>query len=168
MKNLVQYIKESAADGKNGHYEDFVDEDTGELVTMWINDPTPEELEAREKEREESARQYYEKREKERELYKELKIDSLEDEVWALQDELKDLHREYRQLEIDQEEEVGELYAAGKEAEAEKLAQKYGAKFNKNSKQQESIKKKLERAKKKLDVARHKMYKLRDELWGDE
>ncbi len=60
MKNLVQYIKESAADGKNGHYEDFVDEDTGELVTMWINDPTPEELEAREKEREESARQYCE------------------------------------------------------------------------------------------------------------
>ena len=162
MKNLVQYIKESSSDGKNGHYEDFVDEDTGELVTMWINDPTPEELEAREKEREESARKYYEKCEKEREVYKELKIDSLEDEVWALQDELKDLHREYRQLEIDQEEEVGGLYTAGKEAEAEKLAQKYGAKFNKNSKQQESIKKKLERAKKKLDVARHKMDKLRD------
>ena len=50
-----------------------------------------------------------------------------------------------RQLEIDQEEEVGGLYADGKEAEAEKLAQKYGVKFNKNSKQQESLKKKLEK-----------------------
>ena len=80
---------------------------------------------------------------------------------------MKDLHREYRQLEIDQEEEVGGLYADGKETEAEKLAQKYGAKFNKNSKQQESLKKKLENAKKKLNVARRKMDKVRSELWGD-
>lgn len=167
MKNINQYIKESEKDGKNGHYEDFADEDTGEIVTMWVDDPTPEELEAREKEREESARQYYEKCEKERAAYKELKIDSLEDVVWYLQVELKDLHQEYRQLEIDQEEEVGGLYADGKEAEAEKLAQKYGAKFNKNSKQQESIKKKLEIAKKKLDLARRKLYKLLDEIWGN-
>lgn len=167
MKDINQYIKESEKDGKNGHYEDFVDEDTGEIVTMWVDDPTPEELEAREREREESARQYYEKCEKERAAYKELKIDSLEDVVWYLQVELKDLHQEYRQLEIDQEEEVGGLYADGKEAEAEKLAQKYGAKFNKNSNQQESIKKKLENAKKKLNVARHKMDKIRDEIWGN-
>lgn len=168
MKNFTQYIKESEKDGKNGHYEDFVDEDTGEIVTLWVDDPTPEELEAREKEREESARKYYEKCEKERAAYKELKIESLEDEVWSLQDELKDLHREYRQLEIDQEEEVGGLYADGKEAEAEKLAQKYGAKFNKNSKQQESLKKKLEKAKKKLNAARRKMDKVRHELWGND
>ena len=46
MKNFKDYlIKESEKDGKNGHYEDFVDEDTGEIVTLWVDDPTPEELE---------------------------------------------------------------------------------------------------------------------------
>ena len=43
MKNLYNYIKESEKDGKNGHYEDFVDEDTGEIVTLWVADPDPEE-----------------------------------------------------------------------------------------------------------------------------
>lgn len=167
MKTLNQYLKESSEDGKNGHWEDFVDEDTGEIVTMWVNDPTPEELEAQEKERQENARKYWEKCEKERQAYKELNIDALEDEVWSMQDELKDLHREYRQLEIDQEEEVGGLYANGKEAEAEKLAQKYGAKFNKNAKEQEKLKKKLGTIQKKLNTARRKMDKIRAELWGD-
>lgn len=167
MKNFTQYIKESAEDGKNGHYEDFVDEDTGEIFSMWIEDPDPEELAKREKEREEESRRYWEKVEKERAAFKDLKIDALEDEVWSLKDELHDLHREYRQLEIDQEEEVGGLYAQGKEAEAEKLAQKYGAQFNKNSKQQEVLKKKLEKAKDKLYKARRKMDKVRSELWGE-
>ena len=166
MKDLYKYLKESAEDGKNGHYEDFVDEDTGEIVTLWVDDPTPEELEAQEKQREEDSRKYWEKVEKERAIYKDLKIDALEDDVWALQDELKNLHKEYRQLEIDQEEEVGGLYTQGKEAEAEKLAQKYGIEFNKNSKKQETLKKKLEAAKKKLWNARKKMDKVRDELWG--
>lgn len=168
MKNLNNYLKESEQDGKNGHYEDFVDEDTGEIFSMWVEDPTPEELEAREKEREENARKYYEKVEKERAAYKELKIDELEDEVWAIKDELHDLHREYRQLEIDQEDEVGGLYAQGKEFEAEKLAQKYGIQFNKNSKRQEVLKKKLEKSKAKLYKARGKMDKIRHELWGDD
>ena len=42
MKNINQYIKESEKDGKNGHYEDFADEDTGEIVTLWVADPDPE------------------------------------------------------------------------------------------------------------------------------
>ena len=167
MKDLQKYILESEKDGKNGHYEDFVDEDTGEIVTLWVDDPTPEELEQREKEREESARKYYEKCKKEQDTYKELKLDELEDTVWYLQQELKDLHKEYRQLQIDQEEEVGGLYAQGKEAEAEKLAQKYGIKFNKNAKDQEKMKKQLEKAQKKLNVARKKMDKVRHELWAD-
>jgi hypothetical protein len=166
MKQITDYIKESENDGKNGHYEDFADEDTGEIITLWVDDPTPEELEAREKEREESARKYYEKCEKERAAYKELKIDSLEDEVWNYQQELKDLHDQYRQLEIDQEEEVGGLYADGKEAEAEKLAQKYGKDFNKLASKQLLTQRKLAASKTKLSVARKKMDKIRNELWG--
>ena len=167
MKKINQYIKESSEDGKNGHWQDFVDEETGEIVNLWVDDPTPEELEAREKKREESTHKYYEKCKKEQDAYKELKIDELEDTVWYLQQDLKDLHKEYRQLQIDQEEEVGSLYAQGKEAEAEKLAQKYGTKFNKNAKDQEKMKKQLERAKDKLFKAHRKMDKVRTELWGE-
>ena len=34
MKPLSKYLKESYKDEKQGHYEDFVDEDTGEIVTL--------------------------------------------------------------------------------------------------------------------------------------
>ena len=46
MKTLSQYIKESidkSQNSKNGHFEEFVDEETGELVTLWIEDK-PEEI----------------------------------------------------------------------------------------------------------------------------
>lgn len=166
MKKLNHYIKESFEDGKNGHYEEFADEDTGEIVTMWVNDPTPEELAKREEESKKAMDEYWAKVEKEQKIHKELNIDKLEDDVWDLQSRLKDLHREYRELEIDQEEEVGGLYVSGKEAEAEALAQEYGEKFNKNSEEQEKLKQKLVVAKKKLDDAREKWYKLTDGLWG--
>lgn len=166
MKKLNHYIKESFEDGKNGHYEEFADEDTGEIVTMWVNDPTPEELAKREEESKKAMDEYWAKVEKEQKIHKELNIDKLEDDVWDLQSRLKDLHREYRELEIDQEEEVGSLYVSGKEAEAEALAQEYGEKFNKNSEEQEKLKQKLVVAKKKLDDAREKWYKLTDGLWG--
>lgn len=165
MKNLKLYLKETAEDGKNGHYEDFVDEDTGEIVSLWVADPDPEELKKQEEEREKSMQEYWEKRKKEEQAFKDLKIDSLEDEVWSYQDQLKDLHREFRELRIDQEEEVGALYVKGDEAAAEKLAQEYGEKFNKNAEQQESVQKKLIKAKKKLNTARKKMDKIYNELW---
>ena len=43
MKSIVKYIYESEKDGKNGKYVEFVDEDTGEIVKVWQNDPDPEE-----------------------------------------------------------------------------------------------------------------------------
>ena len=73
VKDLYKYIKESSEDGKNGHWKDFVDEDTGEIVTMWVNDPTPEDIAAKEKEREENTRSYDEKQQKEHEMRKQLK-----------------------------------------------------------------------------------------------
>lgn len=166
MKSINKFIKESSEDGLNGHWQDFIDEETGEIVTMWVDDPTPEELERQEEERRNALKSYLDKCDKERQAYKELNIDSLEDQVWYMQQELKDLHDEYRQLQIDQEEELGPLYTDGKEAEAEKLAQKYGKQFNKNSKKQETLKKKLGMAQKRLNIARNKMWKIRSELWG--
>ena len=165
MKKLNHYIKESVEDGKNGHYEDFADEDTGEIVTMWVNDPTPEELAKREEEQKKAMDAYWAKVEQENKYHKQLNIDKLEDDVWNLQSQLKDLHREYRELEIDQEEEVGGLYVNGKEAEAEALAQEYGEKFNKNSEEQEKIKQKLVIAKKKLNDAEDKWRDFVSKLW---
>lgn len=166
MKSLHKYIMESSEDGKNGHWEDFVDEDTGEIVSMWVNDPTPEELEKQEKEREENINSWYEKRKKEDELRKKLQLDKLDDDVWNYEQQLKDLNNEYRELRIDMEEELGYLYSQGDEAEAEKLAQKYGAKENKIAKQQESIRKKLSLARKRQDSASIKFWKEYDKIWN--
>ena len=165
MKALYKYVKESAEDGKNGHWEDFVDEDTGEIVTMWVNDPTPEDIAAKEKEREENTHSYYEKQQKENEMRKQLKLDELDDIVWDYEQQLKDLNREYRDLRMDMEEELGQLYSSGKEAEAEKLAQKYGKQENRITKEQESLRKKLASAKKKRDIASSKFWKFYDKLW---
>lgn len=168
MKALYKYVKESAEDGKNGHWEDFVDEDTGEIVTMWVNDPTPEDIAAKEKEREENTHSYYEKQQKENEMRKQLKLDELDDIVWGYEQQLKDLNREYRDLRMDMEEELGQLYSSGKEAEAEKLAQKYGKQENRITKEQESLRKKLASAKKKRDIASSKFWKFYDKLWDIE
>ena len=165
MKALYKYIKESAEDGKNGHWEEFVDEDTGEIVTMWVNDPTPEDIAAKEKEREENTYSYYEKQQKENEMRKQLKLDELDDIVWDYEQQLKDLNKEYRDLRIDMEEELGQLYSSGKEAEAEKLAQKYGKQENRITKEQESLRKKLASVKKKRDIASSKFWKFYDKLW---
>ena len=168
MKDLYKYIKESAEDGKNGHWEDFADEDTGEIVTMWVNDPTPEDITAKEKEREENARSYYENWKKENEMRKQLKLDELDDIIWDYEQQLKDLNREYRDLRIDMEEELGHLYSSGKDAEAEKLAQKYGKRENRIVKEQESLRKKLASAKKKRDIASSKFWKFYHKLWDTE
>ena len=63
------------------------------------------------------------------------------------------------------EEELGQLYSSGKEAEAEKLAQKYGKQENRITKEQESLRKKLASAKKKRDIASSKFWKFYDKLW---
>lgn len=166
MKDLYKYIKESHEDGKNGHWKDFVDEDTSEIVTMQVNDPTPEDIAAKEKEREEDTRSYYEKQQKENDMCKQLKLDELDDVVWDYEQQLKDLNREYRDLMIDMEEEVGHLYSSGKDAEAEKLAQKYGEQENRIVKKQESLRKKLSSVKKKRDNTLSKFWKFYDKLWA--
>lgn len=162
MKPLKKFITESEADGKNGHYEEFVDPDTGEICTLWIDDiEAAKEREKARLAREEEDRKYNEIITKEKEIRKEL--DPLEDQMYDLEGELKDLKREYRDLQIDHEEEVGGLYGDGKFEEAEKLAQEYGIKFNKLEKQIKTIKNKI----RKLEPKIEKLQAQKWELWAN-
>ena len=43
MKSIIEYINESEKGGKNGKYVEYVDEDTGEIIKVWKDDPDPEE-----------------------------------------------------------------------------------------------------------------------------
>ena len=161
MKDLYKYIKESAEDGKGGHYEDFVDEDTGKIVTLWVADPDPEE----EAKKLELAKAEHDKYVKHLEAEKKLRktLDPLEDELWGLNQDLKDKTREYRDLQIDQEEEVGGLYAKGDEASAEKLAQEYGEKFNNVADEIDKLKKQIRELNPKVEKLQRELLK----IWDD-
>lgn len=161
MKSFKTYILESEKDGKNGHYEDFVDEDTGEIVTLWVADPDPEE----EAKKAELAKAEHDKYVKHLEAEKKLRktLDPLEDKLWGLNQDLKDKTREYRDLQIDQEEEVGALYVKGDEAAAEKLAQEYGDKFNKLADEIEQLKNKIKELNPKVEKLQLELLK----IWDD-
>ena len=161
MKSFKTYILESEMDSKNGHYEDFVDEDTGEIVTLWVADPDPEE----EAKKAELAKAEHDKYVKHLEAEKKLRktLDPLEDKLWGLNQDLKDKTREYRDLQIDQEEEVGALYVKGDEAAAEKLAQEYGDKFNKLADEIEQLKNKIKELNPKVEKLQRELLK----IWDD-
>lgn len=163
MKDLYKYIKESAEDGKGGHWEDFVDEDTGEIVTMWVKDPDPEveklKWEAYEKEEEKMTDLRIKIKEQEKNLVKQQ--EKLEDELWGYEQDLKNANRQYRQLQMDQEDELGQLYSSGKEKEAEEKAQEYGEQFNKLADEIEDLKNKM----KKIQPQIAKLEEQRDKLW---
>ena len=161
MKDLYKYIKESAEDGKGGHYEDFVDEDTGEIVTLWVADPDPEEEAKKAELAKAEHNKYINYLEAEKKLRKTL--DPLEDKLWGLNQDLKDKTREYRDLQIDQEEEVGALYVKGDEAKAEELAQEYGEKFNKLTNEIDAIKKKIRELNPKVENLQRELLK----IWDD-
>ena len=147
MKSLINYIIENQADGKNGHYAKFYDEDIGETVEVWFaDDPTPEEVKNQIKKD-----NYADKCSKEQQECKRLNLDELEDKVWYLQSELKNLHKNFISIQYDQEDEIGN---AKTDEEKDNLAQKYGEKFNQVSKKQQDIKKKLVVAQDKLNKAK--------------
>lgn len=163
MKNLHSYIKESAEDGKNGHWQEFVDEDTGEIVTMWVKDPDPEleklKWEAYENEQDKQRQLRKKIKEQEKDLVKHQ--EKLEDELWRYEQELKDANRNYRQLQIDMEDELGQFYSSGKEKEGEEKAQEYGDQFNKLADEIEDLKNKI----KKIQPQIAKLEEQRDKLW---
>lgn len=166
MKSINQYIKESAEDGKNGHWEEFVDEETGELVTLWREDK-PEEI----------VKAVKEATPEELQKLKEMRkaFDKIDDEWWAVKDELsnekddlKSLKSELRELQYGMEDEIG---AATTDEERENLGNKYGEeleevqnKIRETIANIEKLTKKKEDVRNKLDDASNKLYDYENKL----
>ena len=121
MKTLSNYIKESVGNSQNGHFEEFADEETGDLTTMWV-DNDPEEI----------VKAVKEATPEELQKLKELRkaYDKLDDELWSVRDELSDakdelrsLKDELRELQYGMEDEIGR---ATTDEERDKLGNEYG------------------------------------------
>ncbi len=166
MKTLSNYMKESIDDSKNGHWEEFADEDTGELVTMWIEDK-PEEI----------VKAVKEATPEELQKLKDLRkaVDKLDDEWWTIKyelsdakDELKSLKSELRELQYGMEDEIGQ---ATSDEERDRLGNQYGEelddvqnKIRKTIAKIEKLTKKIETIQNKLDDASNKLYKYEQQI----
>ena len=169
MKALSNYIKESidkSQNSKNGHFEEFVDEETGELVTLWIEDK-PEEI----------VKAVKEATPEELQKLKEIRkaFDKIDNQWWAIKDELdrakdelKSLKSELRELQYGMEDEIGQ---ATSDEERDKLGNQYGEelddvqnKIRKTIAKIEKLKKKKETIQNKLDVASDKLYEYEQKI----
>ena len=142
----------SFAEFVNEKYQEFIDPDTCEIVTLWVDDPDPEE----EKKKLEKAKEYDKKYEaackKEKEYF--AKLNPLEDELWGYTSDLKNCQNEYRQLKIDMEEEVGQLYAQSRYDEGEQIAQTYGVSIERLEKQIKTLKRNIKSVQSKINTLR--------------
>lgn len=169
MKTLSNYIKESidkSQNYKNGHFKEFVDEETGELVTLWIEDK-PEEI----------VKAVKETTPEELQKLKEMRkaFDKIDNEWWAVKDELdgandelKSLKSELRELQYGMEDEIGQ---ATSDEERDKLGNQYGEeledvqnKIRKTITNIEELTKKKEAIQNKLDDASNKLYEYEQQI----
>lgn len=169
MKTLSNYIKESmdkSQNSKNGHFKEFVDEETGELVTLWIEDK-PEEI----------TKAVKEATPEELQKLKEIRkaFDKIDNEWWAIKDELdeakdelKSLKSELRELQYGMEDEIGQ---ATSDEERDKLGNQYGEeledvqnKIRKTITNIEELTKKKEAIQNKLDDASNKLYEYEQQI----
>ena len=165
MKTLLTYIKESD-NSKNGHYKEFVDEETGELVTMWIEDK-PEEI----------VKAVKETTPEELQKLKDLRkaVDKLDDEWWTIKyelsdkkDELKSSKDALRELQYGMEDEIGQ---ATSDEERDRLGNQYGEeldnvqnKIRKTIVKIEKLTKKKKSIRNKLDDASDKLYEYEQKI----
>lgn len=140
--------KGAAKKEQDVEYEEYVDEDTGEVVKL-------PKSSAKKVSKHTSEPKNSQPSEKEKQLMS--KIESVEDELHAAKQDLNDKKKELRDLNIDMEEEVGGLKADGKEAEAEELAQEYGAR-------QAKLRKEISKQKKSIVELDAKIGELEEEL----
>ena len=124
MKPLSKYLKESYKDEKQGHYEDFVDEDTGEIVTLWVDDKPEQIIKAVKEATPEELQKLKELRKQEDEI--DTKWWSIRDEIDNQKDELKSLKAELRELQYGMEDEIGQ---AKTDEERDNLGNEYGEKI---------------------------------------
>ena len=147
MKSLKEYINEG--------WEEFVDDNTGEIVKMWVDEkPIQKAIDAIK----EDPKEYKKKLDKEKSLRGQL--EQLEDKQWELKEELKGKVYELKDLRIDMEEEVGQLYAKGKDIDAETLAQNYGKQMDQLSKDIENLKKQINALQPKIDALDMEIFNL--------
>ena len=152
MKSLSKYLKESYKDEKHGHYEDFVDEDTGEIVTLWVDDKPEQIIKAVKEATPEELQKLKELRKQEDEI--DAKWWSIRDEIDNQKDELKSLKAELRELQYGMEDEIGQ---AKTDEERDNLGNEYGEKIENT---QENIRKIINNIKslnKKLDDVDNKL-----------
>ena len=139
MKSLKEYINEGR--------EEFVDDNTGEIVKMWVDEkPIQKAIDAIK----EDPKEYKKKLDKEKSLCGQL--EQLEDKQWELEEELRGKVYELKCLRIDMEEEVGQLYTKGKDIDAETLAQNYGKQMDQITKEIENLKKQINALQPKIDA----------------
>ena len=166
MKTLSNYIKKFVGNSKNGHFEEFIDEETGELVTLWIEDK-PEEI----------VKAVKEATPEELQKLKELRkaSDKLDDELWSLRDELSDakdelrsLKDELRELQYGMEDEIGR---ATTDEERDELGNEYGEQIEEvQNKIKEAIENIEKLAKQKEDleekalIASNKLFEYEEQL----
>ena len=159
MKTILNHIKESG-NSKNGHWEEFVDEDTGEIVTMWIEDK-PEEIVKAVKE---ATPEELQKLKDLRKAY-----DKLDDEWWTIKyelsdakDELKSLKDELRELQYGMEDEIGQ---ATSDEERDRLGNQYGEELEDVQNKIRKTIAKIEKLTKKKETIQNKLYDASDKLY---
>lgn len=140
-------------------YEEFVDEDTGEIVKLPKR--KQEEVVEEEASSKEEVEKYMETRKREKELLEAMQ--PFEDEIWNCQEDLRSVKIRMREAERDQEEEIGRLYAEEEYMEAERKAQEYGALFEELEEAVQNLYKRIEEANKKLEPLQKEF----SELWID-
>ena len=166
MKTLSNYIKESVGNSQNGHFEEFVDEEIGDITTMWV-DNDPEEI----------VKAVKEATPEELQKLKELRkaSDKLDDELWSLRDELSDakdelrsLKDELRELQYGMEDEIGR---ATTDEERDELGNEYGEQIEEvQNKIKEAIENIEKLAKQKEDleekalIASNKLFEYEEQL----
>lgn len=166
MKTLSNYIKESVGNSQNGHFEEFVDEETGKITSMWVD-----------QESEEIVKAVKEATPKELQKLKELRkaFDKLDDELWSVRDELsyakdklRSLKDELRELQYGMEDEIG---GATTDKERDELGNEYGEQLEEvQNKIKEAIENIEKLAKQKEDleekahIASHKLFEYEKQL----
>lgn len=154
MKDLKVYIKESAEDGKNGHWEEFVDEDTGDIVSIWRPDDTPKILALIKKYDDEAAKidaELAKVWDDEKKLHHE--ILDLRSELIDIKSSIKSKKDSLRQLFTDMEEEV----ANAKESDKDKVANEYGEKMSEVEKEIENFSTKYSQVAKHISELENKL-----------
>ena len=120
MKSLIKYLTETEQDGKHGWWDNFEDEDTGEVIKIWRKEDTPE-IKALIKKYTESEEKEYKDIKKRWDKWREEGFDINREELDA-ENEVIDLQEKQRIMYSDMEDEV----AQAKEEDKDTVANKWG------------------------------------------